>query len=66
MLIEKNENINNEEKIAETFNAFFTNTVSNLKDPPYQGTDFAGRIDPVVGDDPMTFIQKNTKAIQVS
>ena len=60
-LIEKNENVNNEEKIAETFNAFFTNIVSNLKYLPYQENDVAGRIDPVVGDDPMTFTQEKHK-----
>ena len=47
-LVEKNEIINNEEKIAETFNTFFTNIVSNLKIPPYQNTDFARGIDPGV------------------
>ena len=60
-MVEKNEIINNEEKIAETFNTFFTNIVSNLKIPPYQDTDFARGIDPVVGDDPITFIMEKYK-----
>ena len=34
-----------QKKIAETFNAFFTNIVSNLKISPYK----EGRIDPMVG-----------------
>ena len=54
-LVEKNEIINNEEKIAEIFNTYFTNIVSNLKIPLYQDTDFARGIDPCVGDDPITF-----------
>ena len=48
-MAERNEIINNEEKIAETFNTFFTNIVSNLEISPYQDTDFEGRVDPVVG-----------------
>ena len=60
-LVEKNEIINNEEKIAETFNTFFTNIFPNLKIPPYQDTDFAREIDPVVGDDPITFIMEKYK-----
>ena len=64
ILVEKDEVINNEEEIAETFNTFFTNIVSNLKIPPYQDTDPAGRIEPVVGDGKIHW--KNTKAIQVS
>ena len=54
-MVEKNEIINNEEKIAETFNTFFTNTVSNLKILSYQDTDFARGINPFVGDDTITF-----------
>ena len=68
-MVEKNEIINNEEKIAETFNTFFTNTVSNLKILSYQDTDFARGINPLVGDDTITFTLvkwKNTKTIQVS
>ena len=34
-LVEKNETINNEEKIAEIFYTYFTNIVSNLKIPLY-------------------------------
>ena len=60
-LVEKNEIINNEEKIAETFNTFFTNIVSNLKIPPYQDIDFARGINPVVADDPITFIMEKYK-----
>ena len=48
-MAERNEIINNEEKIAETFNTFFTNIVSNLEISHYQDTDFEGRVDPVVG-----------------
>ena len=60
-LVENNEIINNEGKIAETFNTFFTDIVHNLKIPPYQDTDFARGIDPVAGDDPTTFILENYK-----
>ena len=60
-MIEKNEIIKNEEKIAETFNTFFANIVSNLKIPPHQYTDFAGGVDPKVGDDPITFISEKYK-----
>ena len=45
--VEKNEIINNEEKIAETFNTFFPNIASDLKILPYWYTDFARGIDPV-------------------
>ena len=31
------------------------------KIPPYHGTDFAGGIDPVVGDNPLTFILEKYK-----
>ena len=65
-MVEKDEIINNEEEIAETFNTFFTNIVSNLKIPPYQDTDPAERIEPVVGDDPVTLTLEKYKAIQVS
>ena len=30
--------VNNEEKITETFNIFFTNIVSNLRIPPYRSS----------------------------
>ena len=60
-LVEKNETINNEEKIAEIFNTYFTNIVSNFTIPLYQDTDFAGGIDPFVGDDPITFILEKYK-----
>ena len=60
-LVEKDEIINNEEKISETFRTFFTNVISNLKIPPYQDTDFAGGIDLVLGDDPITFILEKYK-----
>ena len=53
--------INNEEKIAENFNTFFPNIVSYLKIPPYQDTDFARGIDPVVRDDPIFFIIEKYK-----
>ena len=56
MLVEKYEIINNEAKIAEIFNTFFTNIVSNLKILPYQDTDSMEGIDPVVGNDSITFI----------
>ena len=56
-----NEIINNEEQFAETFDTFFTNTVSNLKISPYQDTDFAIGLDPVVGDDPINFILEKYK-----
>ena len=55
-LVEKNETINNEEKIAEIFYSYFTNIVSNLKIPLYQDTDFARGIDPFVGEDPILHI----------
>ena len=55
-LVEKNEIINNEEKIAEILNTYFINIVSNLKIPLYQDTDFARGIGPFVGNDPITFI----------
>ena len=32
----------------------------------YQDTDFAGEIDPVVGDDPITFILEKYKTIKVT
>ena len=48
-------------EIAEAFNTFFTNIVSNLKIPPYQDTDFARWINPVVEDDPIILYWKNTK-----
>ena len=54
-LVEKDEIKNNEEKFAKPFNTFFTNIASNLRIPPDQGTDFVGGIDPVVGDDPISF-----------
>ena len=60
-LVEKNEIINNEEKIAEIFNTYFTNIVSNLKIPLDQDTDFARRIDPFGEDDPITFILEKYK-----
>ena len=60
-MVEKDKIINNEEKIAETFNKFFTNVVSNLKITSYQDTGFVGGIDPVVGDDPITFILEKYK-----
>ena len=60
-MVEKNEIINNEEKIAKIFNTYFTNIVSNLKIPPYQDTNFARGIDPFVGDDPITFILEKYK-----
>ena len=60
-LVEKNEIINNKEKIAEIFNTYLTNIASNLKIPVYQDTDFARGIDPFVGDDPITFILKKYK-----
>ena len=56
MLVEKYEIINNDAKIAEIFNTFFTNIVSNLKILPYQDTDFMEGIDPVIGNDSITFI----------
>lgn len=43
-------------KNTETFNTFFTKIVFNLKNHPYHDTDFTREIDPVVGDDPITFI----------
>ena len=52
-LIEKDQIKHNKEKIAETFNTFFTNIVSNLKIPPYQDT--------VAEDDPITFIFEKYK-----
>ena len=61
-MIEKNEIIKNEEKIAESLNTFFANIVSNLKIPLHQDIDFAGGIDPEVGGDPI--IQTNKKKIQ--
>ena len=54
-LVSKNEVINNEEKIAESLNVFFTDIVSNLKIPLYQSTDFARGIDPI------TFILEKCK-----
>ena len=60
-MVEKNEIINNEEKIAEIFNIYFTNIFSNLKIPLYQDTDFARGIDPFVGDDPINFILEKYK-----
>ena len=57
-LFEKSEIISNQEKIAETFNTFFTDIVSSLKIPPYQDADFARGI---VGGDPITFILKKYK-----
>ena len=60
-LVQKNEIINNEEKIAEIFDTYFTNIVSNFKIPLYQDTDFARRIDPFVGDDSITFILEKYK-----
>ena len=60
-MVEKNEIIDNEEKIAETFNAFFTNIVSNLKIPLYQDADFARGIDSFVGNDSITFILEKYK-----
>ena len=39
-LVEKDEIIREETVIAETFNTFFTNIVSNLKTPPYFDSDF--------------------------
>ena len=54
-LVENNEIVNNEDKIAEIFNTYFTNIVSKLKIPLYQDTDFARRIDPFGEDDPITF-----------
>ena len=60
-LVEKNEITKNDEKIAETFNTFFINIVFNLKIPPYQDTDIARGIDPVVGDDLITFILEKYK-----
>ena len=59
-LVEKNEIINNKEKIAEIFNTYFTLIVSKLK-PLYQNTDFAREIDPFVGDGPITFILEKYK-----
>ena len=41
--------------------SFFTNIVSNLKIHLYQETDFARGVDPVVGDDPITFILEKYK-----
>ena len=55
---EKNEIINNEENIAEIFNRYFTNIVSNLKIPLYKETDFARGIEPFVEDDPITYISE--------
>ena len=60
-MVEKNEIINNEEKIAKIFNTYFTNIVPNLKIPPYQDTNFARGIDPFVGDDPITFTLEKYK-----
>ena len=60
-MVEKNEIINNKEKIAEIFNIYFTNIVSNLKIPLYQDTDFAWGFDPFVGDDPITYILEKYK-----
>ena len=60
-MFEKDKIINNEEKIAETFNTFLANVVSNLQISSYQDTDFEGGIDPVVGDDPITFILEKYK-----
>ena len=57
-MVEKSEIISNQEKIAETFNTFFTDIVSSLKIPPYQDADFARGI---VGSDPITFILKKYK-----
>ena len=45
----------------ETFYTFFANIVSNLKIPPHQYIDFAGGVDPKVGDDPITFISEKYK-----
>ena len=60
-LVEQNEIINNEEKIAEIFDTYFTNIVSNLKIPLCQDADFGRGIDPFVGDDPITFILEKCK-----
>ena len=60
-MVEKNEIINNEEKIAEILNTYFINIVSNLKIPLYQDTDFARGIGPFVGNDPITFILQKYK-----
>ena len=54
-LVEKDEIKNNEEKFAETFNTFFANIVPNIR-ILYQDTHFAGRVDPVVGYDPIFYI----------
>ena len=54
-MVEKDEVINNEGKIAENFNTFFTNIVSNLKIPYYEDIDSERGIHPVLGDDPITF-----------
>ena len=50
-----------EEKIAEIFNTYFINIVSNLKIPLYRDTDFARVIDRFVEDDPITFILEKYK-----
>ena len=55
-LVEKDEIKNNEEKFAETFNTFFANIVPNIRILLNQDTHFAGRVDPVVGDDPIFYI----------
>ena len=48
-------------KIAETFNTFFTNIVSNLKISLCHDSDFAKGIDSAAGDDPVTFILGKNK-----
>ena len=60
-MVEKNEIINNKEKIAEIFNIYFTNIVSNLKIPLYQDTDLARVIDPFAADDTTTCILEKYK-----
>ena len=60
-MVEKNEIINNKEKIAEIFNIYFTNIVSNLKIPLYQDTDLARVIDPFAADDATTCILEKYK-----
>ena len=55
-LVEKDEIKNNEEKFAETFNTFFANIVPNIRILLYQDTHFVGRVDLVVGDDPIFYI----------
>ena len=55
-MVEQYEITNNEVKIAESFNTFFTDILSTLKILPFHVVDFMGGINPVTGDDSLTFI----------